>query len=263
MTTTVEKPPPESAVAPGVVDVWTASLDPPRHELLQIATSLSRDERDRATRFSRARDARRFVAGRALVRQILALYADRCAWDLRFGYGDDGKPRLAGDDSGLEFSVSHSGAVLVCAVTHDAAVGADVELVRDEVWSPSLARAVFTDDELDELGSLWDEDSVERMFRAWTRKEAYLKGTGRGLRTPVKDVSITRGAERGRFVARAPGADPRPWTVEDFHPAPGYVGSVAAAAADWTLRRCLWLDGPWIPALLSDGMSSIESGGYA
>jgi 4'-phosphopantetheinyl transferase len=244
------------------VDVWSASLALHKRELVEMAASLSPDEAERARTFVRPRDAFRFIAGRGLLRNILALYTDRSTSDLRFGCEEGGKPRLEGAVDDLRFSVSHSGPVLVCAISMHADVGVDIEHVRDGLWTRSLAHAVFTDDELHQIGPLRHEDATHRLFRAWTRKEAYLKGIGQGLRVPVRDVSIVRaGADPGFRVERAGVADVD-WTLQDFSPATGYVASAAVAASAWTLRQCMWVGGPWIPAFEPEDGPLIEVGGY-
>ncbi|MEJ8643163.1 4'-phosphopantetheinyl transferase superfamily protein [Streptomyces sp. MS1.HAVA.3] len=54
--------------------------------------------------------------------------------------------------------------------------------------------------------------------RCWTRKEAYLKGTGTGLNTAP--ATVLAGA--GPRPARIPG-----WRVTDLATLPGYAASVA------------------------------------
>lgn len=91
----------------------------------------------------------------------------------------EGKPVLAGD-RGIYFSVSHTGSVFACAVA-DAEIGLDIQEARrrdeDKTWR--LARRYFTENEIAYLEA---GDLTDRFYRLWTRKEAYAKYTGAGLK---------------------------------------------------------------------------------
>jgi 4'-phosphopantetheinyl transferase len=82
--------------------------------------------------------------GTALARLVLAAQLDRRPDRLPFdrtcpfcGAGH-GKPRLAA--SGLDFSISHSGARLAVAVVREALVGVDVERLATDLGVDALAR---------------------------------------------------------------------------------------------------------------------------
>lgn len=76
----------------------------------------------------------------------------------------------------LHFSVSHSGALSLCALG-EAPVGADVELVRPR--SGRLPRYALSDGEYAwyrERGGRWED-----FYTLWTLKEARVKCTGEGI----------------------------------------------------------------------------------
>src|SRR3546814_4095124 len=78
------------------VDLWTFSLDAEAAPAGRDAALLSADEAARAARFRRELDRRRFIAGRAGLRRILAAYGQADPAGLAFSYGPSGKPELAG-----------------------------------------------------------------------------------------------------------------------------------------------------------------------
>ena len=104
--------------------------------------------------------------------------------DVSLRVGKNGKPYAENIDA--EFSISHSGNVVVCAVS-DKPVGIDIEKIRDV--NESVARRLFTEDERDYV--FRDGDfSKERFFEIWTRKEAYVKMMGEGLSYFLKFSSV-------------------------------------------------------------------------
>src|SRR5262245_12891009 len=88
--TTWSMPPYDLTLTPATVHVWPVDLDRPAAD-----ETLAPDERERAARFRFERDRLRFVAGRAALRCILALYLGLAPHEVAFEQGTHGKPALA------------------------------------------------------------------------------------------------------------------------------------------------------------------------
>lgn len=84
------------------------------------------------------------------------------------------------------FSLSHSGAVALCAV-HGTPVGADVERVRRV--TQALAKRVLSESEWAAFNGTGDRDGF--FFRIWTLKESYLKQTGQGIAVDLRALSFS------------------------------------------------------------------------
>lgn len=100
-------------------------------------------------------------------------------------FGPNGKPFFPAHPE-ICFSLSHSGDLVVCAVSQRT-VGADVEEIKPVRESNLfIARRYFTKEEQDEL-ALTKPDPEKTAFdpsvftKIWTRKEAYVKMTGEGI----------------------------------------------------------------------------------
>lgn len=91
-----------------------------------------------------------------------------------------GKPYTENID--VQFSVSHSGDMVVCAVS-DIEIGIDAEKIRSVNFRAATRFA--TEEELDYIG-----ENTERFFEIWTLKEAYFKCIGTGLGADIKNVSF-------------------------------------------------------------------------
>ena len=112
-----------------------------------------------------------------------------------FTLNEHGKPYAPG--SGIQFSVSHSGA---CAaiVTDSAEIGLDVEKLRTGDYM-KIARRFYHPGELQFVESA--DDPARAFTRVWTRKEAYLKQLGVGIATDLTAFDTVSGELSGRIAS--------------------------------------------------------------
>jgi 4'-phosphopantetheinyl transferase len=171
---------------------------------------------------------RTFAIARGTLRILLSRYLGCAAREIRFCYGNRGKPSLAGTPR-LQFNMSHSGAMALFAFTLDCAIGVDIEQIRPIQDMNDIAARFFAPDETASLMSLAASERERAFFRCWTRKEAFIKATGDGLSTPLDSFSVTLDpGDAARFVrlpadAEALGA----WSVHDLVVAPDYAAAAA------------------------------------
>ena len=196
---------------------------------------LNESERERAARFRVPAARASFVAGRGLLRLLLARYLNAQPESLRFTAGPYGKPELAPpfDREGLFFSVSRSAGAVAIAFARHSYLGVDIEKVRFDLDFEGVARQAFSSRMHTALTALPDADRPVALFKNWTRKEAVVKATGRGLSQPLASMDVSFG----------PGAPPRllytecegpatAWKLFDIDTLPGFVGAVAVRAHD-------------------------------
>lgn len=209
----------------GAVDTWLLRITP---TAALRADLLDDGERERAARFRREEDRTRYVASHIGLRRLLGAYLGAAPAAVAFVRepcplcaAPHGRPAVAGqaeEAGGLHFSLSHSGGFALVALAA-APVGADLE----EVPRPNVVdnlESQLHPLEQQQLAALAPADRPAAFARCWTRKEAYLKGTGTGL---------------GEDPSRTPvGAGPRP------EPVPGWlladVPVPTGHAAAWALR---------------------------
>jgi 4'-phosphopantetheinyl transferase len=179
-------------VPTGRVDVWTVRLDEPATTDSE-ASVLSPDEIERASRFHFEKDRIHFTRCRSALRHLLAGYLAIPATEIRFEYLTGGKPQLAAGQNprALQFNVSHSANMALIAVGSEHRLGVDIEKIRSDVDTTSLAERFFSLRERAGLQALPDHLRVPGFFACWTRKEAFLKATGDGLSFPLADFSVT------------------------------------------------------------------------
>jgi 4'-phosphopantetheinyl transferase len=211
--------------------------------MARLCQVLSADERDRAARFHFDRDRRRFMAGRGLLRLILARYLDRPPGSLRLSYGPRGKPALA-ESRGtppLRFNVSHAAGLALYAVGRDRELGVDVERIAPELEA-GIAERFFSPREVAALARVPPDRRSESFFACWTRKEAYVKAKGDGLALGLDqfDVSLAPGEPAALLhVDGDPGETVR-WSLLALDPGTGYAAALAVEGAGWRLSCLDW-----------------------
>lgn len=222
------------APAPGEARIWTADLEPGRSVIDRLVPLLSRDERERAERFHFRRDAMRWIAARAALREILGGCVDADPRALVFAYGDKGKPTLAAPtgERDLQFSLAHSAHLAVYAVTVGCPVGVDVERMRPVPDMDQLAERTFSRRECAALRALPVALRPDGFFNCWTRKEAYIKAVGLGLSYPLErfSVSLAPGAPARLETVEAEPSHVEAWTMAALAPRSGFVGAVVVGA---------------------------------
>ncbi|UNZ16735.1 4'-phosphopantetheinyl transferase superfamily protein [Streptomyces sp. 891-h] len=186
---------------------------------------LSAHEQERAAAFVRQADRDRYVVAHLALRRELGALLRLDPAEVRLTRADcpvcggpHGRPTVPGDP--VHFSLSHAGDVVMMAFAA-VPVGVDVE-EYPRVASARETMSALHPREQAELAAVEDAEALPAVFaRCWTRKEAYLKGTGSGL---GEDLSVT-------YVSALDEPAPVPgWQLTDLPAPSGY-------AAAWALRQ--------------------------
>ncbi len=213
-----------------VVDLWTVDLGGGAAE--RAAATLDESERARAQRIVRPVARERFILARAALRTVLGACLQMSPAAVALREGPRGKPQLV-QATGLSFSLSHTRALAVIAVTTRDRIGVDVE-ARGRPIPPAVLRRALDDRELALVLTLPEESREEAFLRHWTVKEAYVKALGTGLATGLRSVAVRDALTAPALVDDADGT---PWSVQRFDPRPEAIGAVVVAGAAWTARR--------------------------
>jgi 4'-phosphopantetheinyl transferase len=153
---------------------------------------LSPAERQRAQRFAFEQDRRRYIEGRARLREQLGLRLGVAPAEVEITVGRHGKPALGGRQarSRWRFNVSHCDAVALYAFAQAREVGVDVEAVRALQAADDAAVANFSPLEQRSYAALASGERAQGFFNCWTRKEAFVKALGCGLRMPLRHFDV-------------------------------------------------------------------------
>ncbi|MEN9867011.1 MAG: hypothetical protein RL748_2601 [Pseudomonadota bacterium] len=245
---------PTRTLAPDQVDIWLC-----QDETVDAATIerwreklLSSEERSRGARFYFERDRKQFVITRAMVRTVLSHYLPLAPTAWQFNANQWGRPGIVQDVAqGFSFNLSHSGGVVMLAVSKLPVLGVDVENTARRPAPLDVARSYFSASEADAMYALPLEQQGARFFHYWTLKESYIKAKGKGLSIPLDKFSLQLSTPGQISIEFADGLEPEPehWRFSLFESGI-YTFSVCVQAA--TPAHINWLTFP--PA--ADGQSA-------
>jgi 4'-phosphopantetheinyl transferase len=221
----------EMKLSENEVHVWRASLEVTNHEYSTMRGVLSAEEREHALRFAFEKDRRRWVVAHGVLRMLLSSYLLIDPANLRFSSNPYGKPSVApppGEDR-LQFNMAHSVDLALYAFSYGQRIGIDVEYMRKNVEYEQLARSYFSPREYTTLKTLPPPVQHEAFYLCWSRKEAYLKGIGKGLSISLAtfDVSLVPGEPAALLASQEDSDAPGIWLLYDLAPGVNYAGALA------------------------------------
>jgi 4'-phosphopantetheinyl transferase len=219
------------ALPDGAVHVWRLHVRDGAGDLNSLRRLLSAEEVNRAARFAFERDRCRFITVHGVLRRILAGYTGSSPESLCFASNSFGKPHLLDRGAAaprVNFNLSDAGDLALYAIARGAEVGVDVEKVRP-IEHLEIAERFFSSREAEALSGLPPDRQLPAFYTCWTRKEAYIKGRGAGLRIPLGEFSVPLSAdlEAGKVHSAAGEPECAKWRLYGLDPGEGYVAALA------------------------------------
>ena len=136
----------------------------------------SPERKKQADRYRRQEDKLRCLAAYALLRRVLD--SEECLIEKN----EFGKPYIRGRED-FYYNLSHSGRYVVIA-WGSSEIGVDVQQHDCSVDIEAIAKRFFTADEQSYI-----QKDLLRFYEIWTKKESYLKYTGKGLQKDLGSFS--------------------------------------------------------------------------
>ena len=172
------------------------------------------------------------MAGRAALRQVLALTLGIAPAEVALRRGVRGRPELADGNARIDFNVSHTRNVALMAIARDVTpatrVGVDIEHAEREVGVDMLEKKFLAPRERERIAGLSADLRRRRFLRCWTAKEAMSKATGDGIIAPFGQLEVEL-SEPPRLLAGPPPYAPEDWSLVD-----------AAVSAEWFATVAIW-----------------------
>ena len=109
--------------------------------------------------------------------EVLLSYALKKALPLEIKRQKGGKPYL---ENSPHFSISHSGNLVVCAISQNI-IGVDIE--KQRVVNPNLSSKIYSPSEN-------PSSDTNELLKNWVLKESYVKMTGEGLKRSFNTITI-------------------------------------------------------------------------
>jgi 4'-phosphopantetheinyl transferase len=226
-------------IEPREVHVWRAELRQAVHVIDGLRATLDTEELSRANRFVFERHRLRYVAAHGMLRQLLSAYVGIAPDRIELGRARYGKPYLLGDGarSALRFNLAHSSDLMLVAIGVRRELGVDLEFIGRRRDVAGIARHFFSPNEVTTLTALPADERLAAFYRCWTRKEAYIKACGRGLKMRLDDfdVSLEPGVSRGLLRSALATDEPERWRFADLRAGPGFEAALAVEGHEWRL----------------------------
>jgi 4'-phosphopantetheinyl transferase len=229
---------PAISLTPAEIHLWLTFYDEINEEPLLSAYRdlLNGAEKEQEQRFYFARDRRRYLVTRALVRTVLSRYAPIQPREWIFGANAYGRPSIVNAEARdlcLSFNISHTHNLIVLGVTKGRALGIDVENFCARTAAIEIADHYFAPQEVAALAAVPQRQKQYRFFEYWTFKESYIKARGMGLSLPLDKFSFHYPHERAVEIAidSELADDPGQWQFWQLRPRPEYLVAVCAGRA--------------------------------
>lgn len=148
-----------------------------------------------------------YLGGRAGLRILLSAYTHIAHADLEFGYGSRGKPSLLNPlaDGKLAFNYTLSGGYALYAFARNREVGVDLEVFPRTIATRRLAKRILTQGEQTAWNAIDKPQQNHAMLACWTRKEAYGKVLGVGIRYTMNQVNLFTDLQCARWRTEVSG----------------------------------------------------------
>lgn len=199
--------------------IYSLNFQTISNEIFSLRDNLTSQEIVIANKYKFEKDRSRFVVARSCLRKILSDFLSINAKDITISSNQFGKPILFSTSlENIKFNLSHSGDTIVYAFSLFDEVGIDIEILDTSINHLEIAENYFTSSEIEYLkDSKSMEDTVQRFFRIWTRKEALLKSIGTGLLLDMKKVDVLSDtAELNLFSDASINYLNKTWNVTDL-----------------------------------------------
>jgi len=167
-----------------VISLYSISHEPlPMFLLRRYLSYVSESCKDKITKLKRWQDVNNGILARVLLLEGLKRYGHNLNWLPPINYGLHHKPYIALD---VEFNISHSDNMVICALSDEGTIGVDIEKIKAVAISDFNFQ--FSSKELHDINL--SQNPLREFYRYWTKKEAVIKADGRGLNIPLNNINV-------------------------------------------------------------------------
>lgn len=191
------------------------------NQIQVLKALLNEKELLRADNYLMEKDATRFTVARGMLKLLLGAYLSRPAAEIEFHFEENLKPVIRQTGKPLHFNVSHSGDLVLIAIS-SSPLGVDVEYLDTAFSYEQVLDVTFSEEELSFIQN--SNKRSEAFFLLWTRKEALLKATGKGIDDCLPKVPSLDG--KHAVLSEITNSE-LPWKTASFGIGGDYVASLA------------------------------------
>lgn len=198
-----------------IIQIWHGNISVENADYQNYWRVLDAAEQAQAGKFKNDLLRKRYVEVHGRLRKILAQTLNELPERINIKTAEHGKPYLV-DTSELAFNLSHSADVMVIAVGRNCQLGVDIEFCKPRTSLAGLVDKCFADEEIAYWNKLPEAEKTVEFYRFWTRKEAFVKATGRGIALGLNHCVINPENPTGFLRVPAEYGEASTWHVEDI-----------------------------------------------
>ena len=174
------------------MNVYYLNFQDYSNEVISLHTNLTQQEIVIANKYKFKKDRMRYTLTRFFLRKILSNFIGINPLDIIISTNRFGKPVIDHKKySNIKFNLSHSGEIIIYAVSLSNDVGIDIEILDSTINHLEIAKNYFSSKETLFLKNSKNQfEIISKFFRIWTRKEALLKAVGTGLLLDLKQIDV-------------------------------------------------------------------------
>ena len=109
---------------------------------------------------------------------------------IEIDFKENNKPILKNCTQEIHYNLSHSGQMAMCVIA-DCEVGCDIQEMSEKESYIEIAQRFFHPEEIKMFKNIKEDEKKELFYRIWTLKESFIKATGKGFQTSLKDFRIS------------------------------------------------------------------------
>ena len=220
------------------IHIWVNYLNVHQARLKHLYPLLTAQEKERSERFKFYKHRKLFIASHGFLHTVLSYYNDTPLGEIQFDYNEHGKPRISEEcnPDNIMFNLSHSGHLAILAVCKNQNIGIDIELKeRDTDWQ-GITKRFFTKSEHEALFKLPEALRKDAFYQMWTRKEAHMKVTGKGLSLSPTQFEISVPPEPAKFLGNLQSEDTQYYKMQEIGLPEMYNNYSACLSADFDFK---------------------------
>jgi 4'-phosphopantetheinyl transferase len=203
-----------------VIDVWKIPVFTDNALLDFLHENLCKDEIEKLLRFHQQKDRQRFITSHGVLRFLLGKYLKLSPDKIQFVTDQNKKPLLNANDD-LHFNIAHSGDWILIAIS-DSAIGIDLEKIDKDFSYYEILSLNFSKEEIEFINN--SDQPKNNFYLLWTRKEALMKATAKGIDDKLIFISTLDGLhEIDDQIIGSKNA----WNINSFQINENYVGSIS------------------------------------
>ena len=229
----------EKELGENEIHVWVSYLNLHQAKLKHLYPLLSIDEKERSERFKFYKHRKNFIASHGFLHAVLAYYIDTPAEDIQFSHGEKGKPYILEEQNpqNIQFNLSHSNSMAVLAVCKNQQLGVDIEFKEKKADWQGIIKRFYTQNEQDAIFKLAEDSQKDAFFQVWTRKEAHMKVTGKGMSLAPTQFEVSVPPKPAKFIENLKSPDDSFYKMQDIILPEMYADYYACLSADFDFKN--------------------------